>query len=46
MQRFPIKSFEIVTKVCESYSSAYMHEYMKVPTLAFLIAWFSKTEVC
>ena len=46
LQRFPNESFEIVTKVCESYSTDNMKDYMNVPTLAFLMVWFSKNEEC
>ena len=41
-----MEAFEIVTKVVESYSDKYIRDYFRVPTLAFLMAWFSKTDVC
>ena len=46
LQRFPNEAFEIVTRVCESFSQAYLDDYMQVPTLAFLFAWFTANGEC
>ena len=41
LTRFKEADFEVVTSVCEGYSDEKARAYLKLPTLAFIFAWFS-----